>query len=165
MGAFLLAIHPTAKYFTMNEQTLHYHQCVTLIDITKTNVLQHSAEKVKERNQHRNFETVCQTLSLRTQLFDIGRVFKMTDMDIAGFDFGSFYMGEMGFKYNIWSFNFAIEFAGVYSLGNDIYGTLKQDFVHVPAINDLDEQIPISPQSLFYAEGPYKNIYFTKTIK
>ena len=74
-------------------------------------------------------------------------------------------MGEMGFKYNIWSFNFAIEFAGVYSLGNDIYGTLKQDFVHVPAINDLDEQIPISPQSLFYAEGPYKNIYFTKTNK
>jgi hypothetical protein len=52
----------------MIEQRMYNHQIFTLIDITKTNVLQHSVEKTKERNQQRNFETVCQLLGLRTQI-------------------------------------------------------------------------------------------------
>tara|TARA_R100000951_G_scaffold113156_1_gene114629 strand:- start:1035 stop:1484 length:450 start_codon:yes stop_codon:yes gene_type:complete len=149
----------------MIEQTLHYHQCLSLIDITKTNVLQHSDSKGKERNQQRNFETVCQLVGLRTQLFDIGRVFKIQDTEIDSFKFGSYYLGEMGFKYNVWTFSFAIEFQDVYRLDNDPYGTIKKDFVNVPAILNLDEQMPTIPHSLFYTSGTYKNIYFMKSIQ
>ena len=149
----------------MIEQTLHHHQCLTLIDITKTGVLQYSDSKAKERNQHRNFETVCQIVGLRTQLFDIGRVFKIEDTEINNFNFGSYYLGEMGFNYNVWTFSFAIEFQGVYRLDNDPYGTIKKDFVNVPAILNLDEQMPSIPHSLFHASGTYKNIYFMKSIQ
>lgn len=149
----------------MIEQTLHHHQCLTLIDITKTNVLQYSDSKAKERNQQRNFETVCQLVGLRTQLFDIGRVFKIQDTEIDNFNFGSYFLGEMGFKYNVWTFSFAIEFQDVYRLDDDPYGTIKKDFVNVPAILNLDEQMPTIPHSLFYTSGTYKNIYFMKSIQ
>jgi hypothetical protein len=149
----------------MIEQTLHYHQCISLIDITKTNVLQYSDSKAKERNQQRNFETVCQLVGLRTQLFDIGRVYKIQDTEIDSFKFGSYYLGEMGFKYNVWTFSFAIEFQDVYRLDNDPYGTIKKDFVNVPAILNLDEQMPTIPHSLFYTSGTYKNIYFMKSMQ
>jgi hypothetical protein len=148
----------------MIEQRMYNHQIFTLLDITKTNVLQHSVEKTKERNQQRNFETVCQLLGLRTQLFNISNVWRMEDIAVAQFKFGSFYLGDLGFKYNVWSFSFSIEFDEVYRLNDDPYGTIKNDFVYVPAIVGLDEQMPAPPHPLFYAEGVYKNIYFTPTI-
>ncbi len=84
---------------------------------------------------------------------DIGRVYKITDTEIDSFKFGSYYLGEMGFKYNVWTFSFAIEFQDVYRLDNDPYGTIKKDFVNVPAILNLDEQMPTIPPSFVYYSG------------
>ena len=135
--------------------TLYRYHGYTLIDITKTNVLK--SEPQKERNQQRNWETVSQILSLRTQLIEIKYLEPIID-DVGAYSFGVNYIG----KHKIWQFEFAVEHADVYAVNSDRYSTLKDDFKVAPVILGLDETI-VPPMPLFYASGPWNNIYF-KTI-
>jgi len=131
---------------------IYKYHAYTLIDITKTNVL--TNEKIKQRNQQRNWETVQQLLSLRAQLLSFDYLDSAID-DIKNYSFGINYHGQ----HRIWQFEFSVEREDVYSIDHDRYGALKDDFKITPIILGLDETA-IPPLPLFYASGPEKNIYF-----
>jgi hypothetical protein len=46
---------------------MHFYTCATLVDITATGVIRHTADKELERNQQRNWETVLQCIGLKAQ--------------------------------------------------------------------------------------------------
>lgn len=137
----------------MNEQQIHRHCGYTLIDITKTDVTQYTPERAKMRNKHRNWETVVQILSLRTQILSI-KQFSTVRADLAHFEFGSEYQGQ----HRVWSFEFSVEFENLYAE----YQILETDFAQTPIILELDETIKL-PSPLFYTTGINKNIYFKKS--
>lgn len=135
-------------------ERLYKYQGYTLIDITKTDVV---SEHSKKRNQHRNWETIYQILSLRAQLVNFNYLGSKL-VDVKDYSFGIGYQGQ----HRVWTFEFAVENEGIYSLDHDRYGTLKDDFRIAPVILGLDETITQS-MPLFYVSGPEKNIYF-KTL-
>lgn len=132
-----------------------YKYCgYTLIDITKTDVLDNRPDHSLQRNQQRNWETVYQILSLRAQLLDF-KYLGYIEEDLSNFSFGINYQG----LHRIWQFEFAVEHDGIYNIDADRYGTLKDDFKITPIILGLTETA--SPNiPLFYASGSDKNIYF-----
>lgn len=137
------------------DQRIHRHRVYTLIDITKTGVTSNNPEYERMRNKQRNWETVIQILSMRTQLLGV-RILKTEKLDVKNFDFGEDYKG----KHRIWAFEFDVEYADLYLKSDDNYGVLKNDFAQTPVITGLDETINL-PLALFYTTGPGKNIYFT----
>lgn len=139
----------------MNNQRIYKHCGYTLIDITKTDVTQYTPELVKMRNKHRNWETVVQILSLRTQILRI-KQFQTVKADLAQFEFGTAYQG----LHRVWSFEFEVEFADLYQKE---YRTLKEDFSLIPIISELDETVKL-PNPLFYTSGLNKNIYFKSDL-
>lgn len=138
----------------MNNQYLY--QGFTLVDITPTGVTTHTAKQELERNQQRNWETIQQILSLRTQPTIIA-----TDNftnDVNQYNFGINYTGQ----HRIWTFKFAVEYADIYQEGPDKFGLVKYDFKITPVILGLSETAQ-PERALFYPKGPWNNIYF-KTL-
>ena len=129
--------------------------CRTTFDITETGITGHfkpsqipfadrAGTKItdqlswsRSRNQQRNFETVSQLLQLRTQIFDVS-----TPTEHNGY----------------WSFEFAVEFDGVYQQDQDIFGILKQDCDGVPMVIGLNENYPLA--SVLTVDGCQQNIWF-----
>ena len=140
------------------ENTREYtYQGYTLVDITQTGVTRYSAQDERRRNQQRNWETVLQLLSLRTQILSTSQQ-QVTAADLASYEFGPAYQG----KHNLWFFKFTTEFDNVYKLDDDPVGILTNDFKQAPVILNLEETArPILP--LFYTSGESKNIYFKKS--
>lgn len=119
--------------------------CRTLFDITRTEVkhafntgrvpftdaagqaITDHRSWMLARNQQRNWETLIQLLSLRTQ-----------PQNIAGPDF--WIGGEIW-----WAFDFAVDDAKVFSLGDRPFGQLEQDCAMVPMLIGLREQVTITP--------------------
>lgn len=135
---------------------LHRYYGYTLVDITKTGML--TMESPYQRNQQRNWETIQQILSLRTQLTEF-EYLHWVEADISQYSFGVNYTGI----HKIWQFMFSVEYADVYASNSDRYGALKDDFKIAPIILGLDETAtPNIP--LFFASGPDKNIYFKSVI-
>jgi hypothetical protein len=143
----------------MNEHDprVRYHQGYTLVDITKTDITQYSVELERMRNKQRNWETVNQILTLRTQLTNI-KQFKTVKEDLINYEFGTAYKGI----HRIWSFSFGVEFEDLYGKHDAPYKILEDDFLQIPIIAELDETVNL-PSPLFYTSGPNKNIYF-KTL-
>ena len=136
------------------DSNLYVYQVYTLIDITKTGVTTYSKEKEKQRNQQRNWETVMQILGLRAQLLDV-KYLGSTQVDVKDYSFGANYNGV----HAMWQFEFTIEHADLYTIANDRYGALKNDFRIAPIILGLDETAKPSA-GMFYPSGVEKNIYF-----
>ena len=133
-------------------ENLYRYRGYTLIDITETDVV--DAEQSKKRNQQRNWETIYQILNLRAQLLEF-KYLKSETVDLKDYSFGVVHQGA----HRVWSFEFAVENEGIYSLDHDRYGTLKDDFKIAPIILGLDETVT-QTLPLFYVSGPQKNIYF-----
>ena len=91
----------------------------------------------RSRNQQRNLETISQILQLRTQIFEVG-----TPKDSNGY----------------WSFEFSVEFDGIYQHGLDTFGILKQDCDSVPMIVGLNEKYTLTP--MLVTDGSQQNIWF-----
>jgi hypothetical protein len=141
-----------------NEKLYTYYG-FSLIDITPTGVTSFSQEKERERNQQRNWETVNQILSLRTQLLDLQYMGNLV-ADVSNYSFGINYTGQ----HKIWQFKFKVEYEDVYASTNDRYGGLKQDLKIIPIILNLDETA--KPDiALFYTSGPFKNMYFKSVLE
>jgi hypothetical protein len=135
------------------ENKQYLYQGFTLVDITPTGQTSHKPDRVFERSQQRNYETVIQILSLRTQV-------KMLDCwnlkkDVDSYHFGINYTGE----HQVWSFLFSVEYQGIYQDAADSYGTLRKDFQLIPVITGLHETAEFE-KSIFYTSGPWNNIYF-----
>lgn len=91
----------------------------------------------RSRNQQRNLETISQILQLRTQIFDL-----TVPAEHNGY----------------WTFDFSVEFDGIYQHGADTFGILKQDCEGVPMLVGLDEKYTITP--MLTTAGSQQNIWF-----
>lgn len=138
----------------MTDSRIHRHRGFTLVDVTKTDITKYTQELERMRNKQRNWETVMQVLSLRSQIMAV-RQLKTESVDLANYQFGEKYAG----KQRVWSFEFEVEFENLYLQDHDPYSVLKNDFSHTPIILGLDETVQ-PPMPLFYTAGPDKNIYF-----
>ena len=131
---------------------LYFFQGFTLVDITATGVTRGNDEI--ERNQQRNWETVLQCMSLRTQPQNI-KTPEVFVADVTKFGFGDFFSGEQ----TIWTWYWTVEGEGIYDMPGKPLGGLQADFEQVPIVSYLTEtarfMLPI-----FYPYGSLKNIYF-----
>lgn len=140
-------------------------RCYTLFDITDTGIKSHiraarfpmedkfgnSLKNEKEwnhaRNQQRNWETILQIISLRSQpLRIIGP--RKTDLIWKRYDKSMV----------TWSFKFEVEHAGVFFNKNNELGNLIEDASGVPMITGLSETIKLSPYLV--TQNSLINIFF-----
>jgi hypothetical protein len=135
----------------------YLYQGFTLVDITPTGVISYSPQNERKRNQQRNWETVQQILSLRTQP-TILETDNLVD-DVIKYNFGIKYQGE----HKIWTFKFGVDYEDIYKEGPDKFGLIKNDFKITPVILNLSETA-ILEIAVFEPKGPWNNIYF-KSIK
>jgi hypothetical protein len=132
--------------------------CQTLFDITATGVTGHcksarmpfrdragqtiNNEEAwnRSRNQQRNWETLTQILSLRTQLF------LLTDpvSDLTG---------------TRWMFEFETESDGIYGPESDPVAVLRADANGVPMLRELNNDPDI--ENMLVTEGARQNIWFS----
>lgn len=138
----------------MNRE-LQFFTGYTLVDITATGITRYRPDQEHLRNQQRNWETVLQTIGLRTQPMMIkGPVYIESNID-NGWDFGENYQGT----HRVWAWTFGVEHEDIFGTYDDPTAGLLRDFEQVPVITGLDEtarfMLPI-----FYPYGPIKNIYF-----
>jgi hypothetical protein len=121
--------------------------CATLIDITNTGVTKGQSDA---RDQQRNWESVVQLLSLKTQPIIIRGPTCFENEELENLNFGEFYQGH----HKVWAFQFRGERDDFYT-----FEQLEEDFDLVPIILGLDEtarfMLPI-----FHTSGTLKNIYF-----
>ena len=131
--------------------------CQTLFDITSTGVTGHcrltrlpftdrSGKTIKDmdgwnkaRNQQRNWETLTQILSLRTQLVEV----TTPVIDQTG---------------TRWMFEFETETPGVYGGDEDPTKVLRLDAAGVPMLRELNNDPDI--ESVLVTEGAQQNIWF-----
>jgi len=131
--------------------------CQTLFDITATGVTGHCKTNRmpfqdraghvisdveswnRSRNQQRNWETLTQILSLRTQLFDLTEPIP----------------DQTGTR---WMFEFETESEGVYGPESDPVSVLRSDAEGVPMLRELDNDPDI--EKVLVTEGPRQNIWF-----
>ena len=131
--------------------------CQTLFDITATGVTGHckitrmpfqdhagqiinnSESWNRSRNQQRNWETLTQILSLRTQLFDLTTPIQ----------------DQTGTR---WMFEFETETDGIYGPESDPVSVLRADAVGVPMLRELNNDPDID--TILITEGPRQNIWF-----
>lgn len=135
---------------------IHLYQGFTLVDITPTGKVLYSTNDEHERNQQRNWETIQQIISLRTQPAIINTSNFIAD--VKNYQFGINYTGN----HAIWQFTFSVEYKDVYAEGPDVFGLLRYDFKVTPVIVNLSETAKF-PHPIFYPDGPTNNIYF-KTL-
>lgn len=136
-----------------------------MFDITKTNVtnkkklLDASVEEVKEwqskRNTQCNFDTIVQVISLRAQPENITDPKINSDLDNIE-KFGFLY--ENNEQQTYWSFDFVVNYASVFSDGNNDLGALYSDCEGVPMIKTTKSPT-IIPASLDISPE-LRNIYF-----
>jgi hypothetical protein len=131
--------------------------CQTLFDITATGTTGHcktarfpytdAAGQVirdqvtwnRSRNQQRNWETLQQILSLRTQIMQI--TLPLPD--------------QTGTR---WMFEFETETAGAFGPDDDATMILRQDAVGVPMLGELNNEPDLDP--FLVTTGPRQNIWF-----
>ena len=131
--------------------------CQTLFDITATGVTghckqsrmpftDHAGQNIddveswnRSRNQQRNWETITQILSLRTQLF------ALTDP----------IPDQTGTR---WMFEFETESDGIYGPDSDPVAVLRSDAAGVPMLRELDNDPDVD--TVLVTSGPRQNIWF-----
>lgn len=102
-------------------------------------VIQDSESWNRSRNQQRNWETLTQILSLRTQLFDI--TIPILDQTKTH-----------------WLFEFETETDGVFGPESDPVSVLRSDADGVPMLLNLNNDPDID--SVLVTSGPRQNIWF-----
>lgn len=124
------------------------YRLYTLVDITQTNVSRGPGNDLK-RDQQRNFQTLIQTLGLRTQPLNVTQpiMFQKGTIFEDKINLGGMYVGE----HRIWTMDFSVEFEGIFKNANSHVGLLLEDLNEVPIINGLEETARfILPLSLIH---------------
>lgn len=137
---------------------IYRYQGFTLVDITKTDVITYNKENETARNQQRNWETIVQLLGLRAQLLELNYI-GCIEEDLSKHSFGVEYSGI----HKVWSFSFAVDHDGIFTVNADKYGVLKDDFKLTPVILNLNETVKIK-DPVFVPSGSTNNIYFKSLV-
>jgi hypothetical protein len=130
------------------------YKLYTLVDITHTG--QHRNEPGKEslRWKEQNFQTVIQTLGIRSNIiYNTAPIASEVSGRLVGFDTDKII--------RVWRFDFRTDRDHVYELNGDPKGALIEDFMLVPYISGLDEDMT-QKYAVFNPEDPGKNITFFK---
>ena len=131
---------------------------LTLVDITATGVIRSQVDRDLERNQQRNFETILQVLSLRTQP-GIARFPEVHEVDKEDpiIWFGDFYGDK---PQRIWSMYFTADHPTAYDTEEGVLDGLRRDFEQVPIITGLTETAKFM-LPILYPYGSIKNIHLS----
>lgn len=123
------------------------YRIITLVDVTNPRISRDERDQLKV-GQQSNFNTLCQTIGLRSNFsFSID----------PKRDRGSLPMGIDG-KSTHWIWDFETERDSVYELNDDPLGLLKEDLQGVPVVNQLNNSVDISP-AVFQTSGVRQNIW------
>lgn len=128
------------------------YKLYTLVDITNTAQYRLESGKEQDRYREQNFNTVLQTLGLRS---NINFRSKPQTLEVGGRVVG-FDTDEI---IRVWRFDWSTEQENVYLLNNDPIGILKKDFHLVPYINKLRETME-QQYAVFVTQDPGSNIVF-----
>jgi hypothetical protein len=128
------------------------YKLYTTIDITHTGQFRNEPGKELARWQEQNFNTVVQTLGIRSNITyrhapDILEV----KGSLVGFEFDD--------VVKMWRFDFYTEQDHMFELDGDPVGHLKEMFSGVPYIAKLTEQLEQN-YAVFVTDGPHRNIVF-----
>lgn len=124
----------------------------TLVDISYTGQYRNEADKKLERNQQQNFDTVIQTLELRSNI-SYDRKPKVINNIASDLGFSS------KSEQKIWHFEWETEQIDVYLKDENFIGQLIEDFQFVPFIANLTET-SIIQKPIFITSGLGRNIVF-----
>jgi len=128
------------------------YKLYTLVDITHTGQYRNEPGKQKERWQEQNFNTVIQTLGIRSNvMFNSNPAVIEVAGKLIGFDTDE--------VIRVWRFDFYTDRDFVYEKDDDPVGLLKEDFMLVPYIAGLDEFME-QQYKVFTTEDPGSNIVF-----
>jgi hypothetical protein len=136
------------------DQKIKLFKIHTLVDITKSNVTSGGGQ---QRDQQRNWDTLLQVLSLRTQIHNIDGPHLLSGVHPSKFKLGHNHRGE----HNVWEMGFVLEFDYVFGPPENPFEILASDFENVPIITGLTETIKIVPP-VFKTDTWDKNIAFSK---
>jgi hypothetical protein len=139
-----------SKYPT-DEGGLDFYTCVTLIDITKTDAVRHWNPSMDEsesdynlrRNQQRNYQTMLQLISLRSQPVYLSDPVKFINRDLTDLGFGTTFTTE-----TTWAFSFGYEQVDLFLTDSHPFGALLSDMNNVPIILNLMETADITSPML-----------------
>jgi len=130
------------------------YKLYTLVDITHTG--QHRTEPGKEslRWKEQNFQTLIQTLGIRSNIiYNTAPIASEVAGKLIGFDTDKII--------RVWRFDFGTDRDHVYESNGNPVGALIEDFMMVPYIAGLDEDMT-QRYAVFNTEDPGKNIVFFK---
>lgn len=133
------------KYF-MN------YKLYTLVDITHTGQYRHEHGKEIAKMQEQNFNTILQTLGLRSNVFYGGGP---VTLEVKGSLIG-FNTDEI---IRVWRFDWTTERENLYLKDEDPVGYLKDDFQLIPYIKGLNEAMEQN-YAVFNTTDPGANIVF-----
>lgn len=127
------------------------YKLYTLVDITHTGQYRTEPGKEEARYREQNFNTVIQTLGLRSNI-DFANNPQMLEVRgrVVGFDTDELI--------HVWRFDWATE-QDLYSKDGDPVAYLKEDFHLVPYISGLGETME-QEYAVFNSHDPGKNIVF-----
>jgi len=118
------------------------YTCYTLFDIPDRG----------NRSQVRNWNTLIQILSLRTQPF-ITKFPEFVVEDLSNYNFGKHYTGQA----KVWSFEFEFEYPYLFEVDDDPIAHLKSDTELVPLV---DYNNFIQPPKCLLTSSSLCNIYY-----
>jgi hypothetical protein len=128
------------------------YKLYTLVDITHTGQHRNEAGKEQLRYKEQNFNTMLQTLGLRSNIwYDRGPQMLEVGGRLVGFDTDN--------VIRVWRFDWRVEQPNVYERNGDALSFLKQDFHLVPYISGLDEAME-QRYAVFNTADPGANIVF-----
>jgi len=128
------------------------YKLYTLVDITHTGQHRNEAGKEQLRYKEQNFNTVLQTLGLRSNIwYDRGPQMLEVSGKLVGFDTDD--------VIRVWRFDWRVEQPNVYEEDSDPLSFLKQDFHLVPYIRGLSEAME-QRYAVFNTADPGANIVF-----
>ena len=145
------------------EGGLNYYTCMTLVDLTKTDAVRHYDRGMPEsqvdyelkRNQHRNWQTIIQVISLRTQIMYLSEPVMTPDQ----------FLKEFGTKFNkgaYWTFQFGVEGEDVFDSPTQPGKVLVDDLHNVPIVVNLTEDVSIRPAIIDTLNADTKNTLILK---
>ena len=128
------------------------YKLYTLVDITHTGQYRNEPGKEVARWQEQNFNTVLQTIGLRS---NVDFRTNPEAINVSGKLVGL----EIEDIVKVWRFDFYTEQDFVFELDNDPVGHLKDMFNGVPYIANLTEDMEQN-YAVFVTDGPNRNIVF-----
>ena len=132
------------------------YKLYTLVDITHTGQYRHELGKEHLRLKEQNFNTVIQTLGIRSNItYNYPPTVLEVKGKLVGFDTDE--------TLKLWRFDFNTDRDHFYEDAGDPVAHLKSDFHLVPYINGLDENME-QKYAVFNTSDPGKNIVFHQKL-